>query len=234
MNAIAPLARLGRLAVDLLYPPRCAACGRGGAFLCDDCLVALPRAEGERCESCWRALAGGFCRSCQAQPPGFAGLRSAFRYEGDVRRLVQAFKYGGETVLAEPLAAAMVALLVREGLTADLIVPVPLTGARQRERGFNQAALLAQRIGSALDLPVVEALERWRSAPSQAGSTSAEERRRNVAGAFRLRGKAPVSGQAVLLVDDVATTGATLDVCARVLLDAGAGSVVAATLARED
>jgi len=233
MSTIAPLARLGRLAVDLLYPPRCALCGRGGVFLCPACSAELPAAEGRRCDACWMPIHGAACESCRAQAPAFATLRAPFRYEGEVHRLVHAFKYGGQSALAASLAAPMAALQ-RQRPPVDLIAPVPLSGRRRRQRGFNQAALLARQIGTALDLAVDESLERRRSSPPQAQSAGVDERRRNVAGAFRVRDAAAVAGRRVLLIDDVATTGATLDECARVLLAAGAEAVTALTFARED
>jgi ComF family protein len=119
-------------------------------------------------------------------------------------------------------------------LELDVIVPVPLTSRRRRERGFNQSQLLAERVGRSLAVPFEEALLRVRSSIDQARSRSAEQRRRNVEDAFALRRGGDVTGRRVLLMDDVATTGATLDACARVLLENGANSVFGLTIARED
>ena len=115
----------------------------------------------------------------------------------------------------------------------DVIVPVPLTSARRRRRGFNQAALLAKGLGRERGLPVIEALTRTRFGVAQVG-LSAAERRRNVAGAFAFRRDAGVEGLRLLVIDDVATTGATLDACARALLQGGAKDVYGLTIARED
>lgn len=229
------LAALGRTALDLVYPPRCVLCGHGGAFLCAPCLWSLPRAEGRRCDACWLPLdASSACRSCGEHALALSHLRSVFRYDGDVRRLVHSFKFGRQRVLAPVLAQPMAARFKAAGLTADLVVSVPLSGMRRRLRGFNQAALLAAAIGRTLDLPVAEALRRRRFAGPQAKSASAEERRRNVVDAFATTRSDYVDGRRVLLVDDVATTGATLEACARVLLDAGAREVIGLTFARED
>ena len=233
MNAT--LSRLGRTALDLLYPPRCVLCGRGSAFVCESCLAGLPRATGDRCDRCWLPLGPApYCLSCLQQPLALTQLRSVFRYEDDVRRLVHSFKFGGHSCLAEPLAAEMVALLKVWRFEPDIIVPVPLTGRRRRERGFNQAALLAQHLSDALSRPATEPLIRVRFAAAQAGSATAVERRRNVAGAFAVHRAASVAGQRLLLVDDVATTGAPLDACARAFLAAGASEIAGLTLARED
>ena len=229
------LGAIGSVALDLLYPPRCALCGRGGAFLCEACLGALPRAEGRRCGVCWLPLDPyEACRGCAEHRPAFSAVRAPFRYAGDVRTLVHAFKYEGRTTLAEPLTRALVGCYREHGLAADVVVPVPLKGRRRRQRGFNQALLLARGLGRAAGLPVAEALVRVRFPRPQARATSAAERRRNVAGAFAVVDATAVNGRRVLVVDDIATTGATLDACARALLDAGAAEVLALTLARED
>jgi competence protein ComFC len=147
---------------------------------------------------------------------------------------VHALKYDGQTALAEPMTALMEAELREQGAGIDLVVPVPLFGWRRRSRGYNQSALLAGEIGKLLAVPVVEnALRRLRNTPPQARIASAGERRSNVQGAFACQ-DARVAGRSVLLVDDVTTTGATLEACAAPLKAAGAGCVRALTFARED
>jgi ComF family protein len=149
-------------------------------------------------------------------------------YDGTLRAILQAFKYQGRRSLAVPIAALMRARGgdVLEG--AACVVPVPLHSSRRRHRGFNQALDLARRLG----LPVVHALRRVRATPTQT-SLPAAQRHRNVRDAFALaRDGTRVDGTIVVLVDDVSTTGATLDACARVLKDAGAREVRALTAAR--
>jgi ComF family protein len=128
----------------------------------------------------------------------------------------------------------MLASWHHHGFDAEVIVPVPLTGRRRRERGFNQSALLARELGRDLGLPVIEALSRRSSPRHQAQSTSAEERWRNVEGAFVGSQPEAVRGRRAVLIDDITTTGATLDACARALRVAGATQVSGLTLARED
>jgi ComF family protein len=158
-------------------------------------------------------------------------LRSAYRYEGPARELVHRFKFGDLSSLAEMMAPPMAALVEWR---VDAVVPVPLAGRRQRERGYNQAALLANGVAATLGLQVSPTLRRVKSGVPQALSAGAAERHRSVEGAFAVRKPGMVEGCSVLLVDDVATTGATLDACARALLDAGAVEVTAVTFARED
>jgi ComF family protein len=225
--------RASRAALDLLFPPQCALCGRGGALLCDACAAALPAASGLRCQRCaMPAPSGPVCRHCLETPPAFASIRSAFVMEEGARRLVHELKYEGLTSLAEPMAALVVA---RCGVpVADLLAPVPLHPSRERSRGYNQSAALARRIAAAAALPCdVRAARRIRDTAPLAHTMHRDERRAIVAGAFA-GDRRRVAGRCVLLVDDVVTTGATLDACATGLLSAGARDVHCLTFARTD
>jgi len=151
-----------------------------------------------------------------------------------VREAVHALKYNHLSALARPMGELMAEYVKTEKLPVDLAVPVPLFGRRQRLRGYNQSALLARELARLDGLSLAgRGLSRRRDTPPQARSVDAEARRRNVAGAFAADGHR-VEGRRVLLVDDVMTTGATLDSCARALLQGGAASVWALTFARED
>lgn len=235
MRFLSAVERLGRAALDLVFPPRCVGCGSIGAFLCQACIASLPRAEGPRCSRCWRpGRAADPCLECRAAPPAFDGLRAAFVYDGVARELVHALKYRGITALAAPMASLLAEVARRHGLAAEFVAPVPLSGLRRRTRGYNQAESLAGALGRELRLPVrSRAVRRRRHTPPQARTADAEERRRNVAGAFVSR-DAGIAGRDVLLVDDVTTTGATLAACAVALKEGGAGSVWALAFATED
>ena len=186
----------------------------------------------------WRVLdpPRAMCPACRRRPPGVVDTaRSAGEYDGALREIIHAFKYDPRRTLASPLGE-----LLREAggdllNEASCAVPVPLHPWRRLHRGFNQAADLA----AALPIPVLHALWRWRMTAPQTGLT-ARARRRNVRGAFRLspllsrRVRSMIAGRIVVLVDDVRTTGATLDACAYVLKDAGAKEVRALTVARAD
>jgi len=229
------LGRVGRAALDLVFPPRCAVCGRGGSFLCEPCTEALPRALPPRCPLCWQLLRPpAACQDCGGHLPAFAGVRAPFSFEGPVRELVHALKYKHFRALAEPMAVLMARCLEEESIPADTLVPVPLHPLRRRLRGYDQSALLARELGKLTGLPVVEtALARRRATPPLARGLGAAERRDKVQGAFAVRADA-LAGRRLLLIDDVTTTGATLDACARALRDAGASSVWGLTFARED
>ena len=234
MTLIAELRNAGRLALDLVYPPVCGVCGSPGAFVCPGCLDALPRSHGDRCDVCWLPLRGADCYACMSRPLPLEMLRAPFQYEGDVRHIVRAFKFGGQSSLAPLLGAQLSEAYEDHRLDVDLIVPIPLTGARKRWRGYNQSLLLARDLGRMQQLPVVEAMRRRGSTPPQAESSGVEQRVRNVQGVFSVSKPEAVRGQRVLLIDDVATTCATLSACAVQLLDAGASAVLALTVARED
>lgn len=228
------LTRLGGIALDLLYPPRCALCASYGSFLCEACRDGLPRAEGRRCDACWLPLRSDTCEACEEHPTALTRLRSAYRYEDSLRTLVHAFKFRGQSSLGRSLAALVTGCYEQHGLDADVIVPVPLTAARRRDRGYNQAALLAGGVSQATGVSLVEALRRTGKATPQAQSATADQRRSNVVGAFEVARPGDVAEKRILLIDDVATTGATLNACAVELLNAGAAEVGGLTLARED
>lgn len=154
-------------------------------------------------------------------------------YAGPLGRAVRALKYRGATRSAAWLGRSLAGQVKRAGWTPDVVCPVPLHASRRRQRGYNQAALLSRALATALGTPHREALERLRVTPPQA-RLSREARSANVAGAFRAAAGADVRGRCVLLVDDVLTTGATLRACAVALRAAGAGTVLAAVVARAD
>ncbi len=176
-------------------------------------------------------LAVSPCAPCRTNPPPYDYARSAALYEGQLREAIHALKFAGRRAIAGPLgdlAAAQCAASLPGGI--DALIPVPLARERERERGFNQAALLARRIARYLDAPVRSS---WlvRTRPTRPQSElSAAERRANVHDAFRASGR--VAGCDVLVVDDILTTGATLDACARALRAAGAGRIGVLTVAR--
>jgi len=228
--------------VDLLLPHRCLACGAvvaAEAPLCPACWPTLSFLAPPACACCGLPFAhdqgaGALCGGCAARPPVFQRARSVFRYDDASRGLILGFKHGDRLdavpAFARWLGAAGADLLEE----AELIVPVPLHRRRLFARRYNQAALLAQGLGRLSGLEVAtRLLVRRRNTPSQ-GHLRPGQRRRNVAGAFAATsaGAARLAGRRVLLVDDVYTTGATLEAAAKALLAAGAREVDCLTLAR--
>ena len=218
--------------VDLLLPPRCGGCHLAGAWLCDICRRRIRRLEEPLCRRCGTELesARTTC-GCRVRLRSLSRLRSAVAYEGPVEAAVHRFKYNGWRRLAGPLAQLVAERLVIEGLASGTVVPVPLHRDRQRQRGFNQAELLADELQRRLALPEPPGrLLRVRPTVPQVGSDRLR-RWENVRDAFVWLGP-PLGGRPLMVLDDVATTGATLEACATALKAAGAGPVIGVTVAR--
>jgi ComF family protein len=229
-------------AASLLYPATCVVCSANverSEYLCGDCQQRAPRIAPPFCAKCSEPFPGAItqtfsCANCEHRVLHFDCAVAAYRSRGLVRRLVHQFKYAGQRHLRHPVAGWLCETLHDPRLRGrhfDLIVPVPLHPARQRERGFNQAELLAELLAASTNLPMRNVLERIRYTTTQTAYDRAE-RMENLHGAFRLRKNRDVRGLHVLLIDDVLTTGSTLSECARILRKAGAVSVHAATAAR--
>lgn len=233
---------IGRTALDALLPPRCLSCGASvdapGA-LCAACWAGIEFIAPPLCDCCgfpFEIEAGpdALCAACLARRPRYRRARAAFRYGEDSRRLVLMFKHADRLDPAPAFGRWMAQAGAELLADADLIAPVPLHRWRLLWRRYNQSAELARAIGRLRGTRVVpDLLQRRRHTPPQT-DMNPRERRLNVAGAFRInpRRRVDVHDKAVLLIDDVLTTGATVEACARVLLRAGAASVDVLTLAR--
>lgn len=241
MAQLSAIAQLGRGLLDLAFPPLCVACRAPVTEphgLCAACWRALAFLDGPCCLVCGYPFdfdpgAGTRCAACIARPPAFDRARSAMRYDDQSRDLILAFKRADRLELV-PVLAKWLMRAGREMLEeAEIVVPVPLHPTRLWLRRYNQSALLARALArQAARASDPFLLERARRTPSQGEMASAKARRRNVAGAFRVPRPGAVRGKRLLLVDDVYTTGATLDACARTLKRAGAARVSVLTVAR--
>jgi competence protein ComFC len=229
-------------AASLLYPPVCTLCGgntRAGEYLCEQCESKAARIVAPFCQQCSEPFGGAVtsvftCANCAHRTIYFDAAVAAYRGRGIVRQIIHDFKYGRQVHLRHPVARWLCAAFHDERLSGrqfDMIVPVPLHPTRQRERGFNQANLIAKLLSARISIPCKPVLQRVRYTTTQTALDRAE-RMENLHNAFRLRKKANVRGLRVLLIDDILTTGSTLSECARVLKRAGAISVYAATAAR--
>ena len=228
------LVELKRIALDLLFPQWCLGCGREGELICPSCRRALPKIMPPLCPRCGQPQASGtLCPTCISSQPEIDGTRSPFRFELTVRKAIHQLKYNNLRAVAEPLAELLNSFLATNPMPAEVVVPVPLHQKRERERGYNQSHLLCRELGKLAKLPVVAGcLIRERHAPPQARTTTVAERKNNVANAFTCRDHR-LAGKQVLLIDDVATSGATLNACATALKASGASSVWGLVLARE-
>ena len=226
--------RLRHTVIDFFFPRYCVGCGRVGDFLCSSCYQKLPRLLPPFCRKCGKPeSSGGLCPTCWGWQTEIDGIRSPFRFDGAVRRAVHELKYHNLKAISGCLAELLVAYLQANSVTGEILVPVPLHPRRLRQRGYNQSSLLARELGKLTILPVIEdCLFRSKDSLPQAKTATVEDRRSNVANAFACRDQR-LSGRHVLLVDDVCTSGATLEACAAALKATGAISVWGLTLARE-
>jgi ComF family protein len=211
----------------LLFPTRCLGCARRGHDVCPSCREAIPWLGPEVCPRCTQASPlGRLCSRCRNSPSALDGIRAACSFEGIVRKAVHELKYRYARSRAPFLADLIHRAVERRPLRADLLVPVPLWDARRRERGFNQAELIAGALAERAGIPCsTGVLRRIRETPPQVG-LNAGQRRTNVAGAFACVAADGIGDKFVLVIDDVATTGATLLACAEPLKAAGARRVV--------
>jgi ComF family protein len=186
------------------------------------------------CPRCGRPQASGIvCPDCWQRPTKIDGVRSPFRFDGAVRKSIHELKYRNLKAISPCLGELLADYLNENPLPGEVLISVPLHPRRLRERGYNQSALLAKELGKSIDLPVIEAcLVRVKQAQPQVRAVDVEERRRNVADAFVCRDD-KATGKQIILVDDVCTSGATLESCAAALKDRGATSVWGLTLARD-
>ncbi len=207
------VSRLVRLALETLLPSRCVGCGAGGDYFCRRCAADARR-------SAWGSLP-------EASP--LSDALAPYAYEGTPRAAVHSLKYRSLRAVAPAMAETMARELALTIPPPFTLVPVPLHPGRLRERGYNQAELLARAIAAKLECPLrADLLRRTRAAPPQVSASNRFERARNVSGAFAA---APISGGVFILVDDVRTTGATLESAANALLKAGASRVYGLTFA---
>ena len=233
---------------DWLYPPRCRACqgrilGRDAEYFCEHCREHIQLVGHPLCNVCGRPFpdASGDdheCGVCLERPPQFIAARAWACYprEDDhpLREVVQKFKYARKVSLGRPLGRLMARgcqEFLRE-IDPDVIVPVPLYPKRLRWRGFNQSVLLAREVSRAYGIPMDLFLLQRRHETAAQTRLAEEERRRNVRGAFTLDPDRPIRGKRVLIVDDVYTSGATVNECSRTLKQGGAKEIYVLTLAR--
>lgn len=216
--------------LDQLFPPRCVACRSAGDWLCPACRANMERIDPPYCNRCGRPGYQGVCPHCIQSPLQADGLRSVYYFEGVTRAAIHAFKYRQRRELASYFGPLLDDYLKMHPVPTDAIIPVPLHPSRERERGYNQSLLLARELALCQNIPLwYNGITRTRATAPQI-HLDLRERRANVRDAFIAADQ--VAGARVLVIDDVCTTGATLDACSAALKSRGAESVWGLTLAR--
>jgi len=217
---------------DWLFPPRCGGCGKEGKRWCDPCAESVQLITSPVCPICGgKQSVEKMCEGCISTPRSYVALRSWAAYTGPLRQAILRLKYHRDIAMGEILARPLVMSLEKLNWPVDIVVPVPASLARLKERGYNQVSLLARPVGLGLNIPYrSQALRKVVETRSQVGLT-ADERRLNVKDVFQAEQRT-VKGRTILVVDDITTTGSTIEECAKALCRAGARQVYGMTLAR--
>jgi len=228
------LAKFKEVALDLLLPKRCLGCGKEGAYICLSCMRKLPGIVPPVCPLCGLPqISSSLCPSCTRNRPEIDGIRSPLRFEGLVRQAVYQFKYNNLRDIASTLAEMMAEYLDKNQVPDEVLVPVPLHKKRLRQRGYNQSLLLAKELSKITGIPLAaDCIQKVRPTPPQADTAGLKQRLENVGGAFAAS-PTGFKRQSIILIDDVATSGATLNACATAFKKAGASAVWGLTIARE-
>ena len=218
--------------LDWIFPPACGGCGKPGTRWCAECRQTIEKVAEPVCQICGDPGQNeDLCPDCRASRPEYIKLRSAAMFAGPLRAALHRLKYERDAGLGEPLSKHLIELYNQDKWDIDLVVPTPLSARRARERGYNQSSMLARPFAWAIQKPYhPAALRRTRETRSQVG-LSAAERRKNVESSFTALPET-VRGKTVLIIDDVMTTGSTINACAQALRTAGATGVYGLTLAR--
>ena len=229
------LNELKGVALDFFFPRFCVGCGKEGDFICGSCQASLARIEAPVCPKCGKPQTNQMlCTGCMSWEADIDAIRSPFRFEGVIRAAIHEFKYRNLRAIAGRLAHLLDEYLITsDPVPCEVMVPVPLHEKRLRERGYNQSRLLAKELSRLTGLPVNDGclIRNCYNVP-QAKTKNVEERRQNVVGIFTCKNK-DLCDKKVLLIDDVTTSGATLNACAAALKATGVMSVWGLTLARE-
>ncbi len=245
-DRLSQLIRWYRRALRFVLPVECLGCNRSLSddpvpFFCRYCWESIVPMAAPSCARCDQPFASSAstswtpdhqCQSCLEHPPAYRRAWTLYPYLPPLQNTICSFKYQRKVALAKPLGTLMLSALPKSVMDADLIVPVPLHPTRLRSREFNQSLLLADQIGCSLSKPVSATNLLRVTATDPQTTLSRRERLSNLRNAFAVRGQEALAGQRILLVDDVFTTGTTLNECAKMLLKSGAETVSAVTLAR--
>lgn len=220
--------------LDLFFPPYCVGCGKIGAFLCENCSVKILIPTEQTCPGCNKISPNGrYCARCRPKMQVIGIISAGYFKDEILKEAIHKFKYERLSSLSKILAGLMIERIKKEGVSFDIVSFVPSSKKRRAWRGYNQAELLAAEIASFFNKPSMPLLKKIKETKPQVG-LSKKNRQKNLAGCFVFIGKAgEIQGKKVLIVDDVVTTGTTLNECAKIIRQKGARTIWAATVAKE-
>lgn len=220
--------------LDLFFPPKCITCGKTGTFLCSDCLDEIIFTTSQVCPRCNKISGKGkFCARCRGYVDLSGVVAAGYFKDPYLKELIHVYKYDGVFGLSGVLSDFMVKILKEEEIKFDAITFVPCTKKRESTRGYNQAEILAKDLARKTGKPTGQLLRKTKGTKTQVG-LKRKDREKNLKNAFKLLGDSKqIKGKRILLVDDVITTGTTLNECAKVLRSAGAKEIWGAVIARE-
>lgn len=227
------LARYFWTALEWLYPPECCNCNRRGFVLCQDCYTEINQLQGDLCFQCGKPIKNNkkLCQDCTAKPPPYTQMRSWANYDGPIKKVVGSLKYRRNLALGPILANPLAEIVQKSGWKIDLIVPIPLSRRRKKERGYNQAAVISRNLARYLNIKhAPNVVKRIKETETQI-SLDVNKRFTNLMDAFYAI-PATLNKRNILLIDDVITTGATMQNCAIALQRAGAENVYCLSVAR--
>lgn len=223
---------IARTALDWLFPPTCLGCGEEGVFICPECFSKIKLIPRDVCNFCGSFTSKkGKCPNCDGKEHPYVGFRAFAYYDGVIRKAIHHLKYQNDLTIGRYLAGLLKLVYQRTDWEVDLVIPIPIGEQKKQERGYNQAERLAKPFSESLKIPFSsDALIRISEISSQVGLNH-EERRENVRQAFAARALL-VKDQRILLIDDVFTSGATMEAAATELMGAGAKQVYCLTVAK--
>jgi competence protein ComFC len=219
--------------MDWLYPPRCCNCNRRGFVLCDACLAEIETLHGALCQKCGYPIVGRgrLCEECRLATPPFTQMLSWASYSGPAQEAIHSLKYKRNLALGSVLAKPLAEIVQKSGWKVDLVVPIPLSKSRMRFRGYNQAALISRPLAAQLNIQhSSNAVKRIRNTSTQI-ELDVNKRFTNLLDAFYAN-PATLKKRNILVIDDVITTGATMQNCTNALLKAGAENIYCLSVAR--
>ena len=214
---------------------RCVACSREifeQGYFCEECLKKLPLNDGPYCDHCGRKVLVGreFCSTCKGRLTAVDKARSAYVYQKPISSLIKRAKYRGQIYLLDAFVDRMFFVYLKNGFNCDAIVYVPMSEKAFKNRGYNQAEILARKLAERLEIPVLDCIQKVKETKRQA-KLAREQRLKNLQDSFKVTDKSQVNDKVILIVDDVTTTGATAEAIALKLKRAGASSVKLITVA---